>query len=69
MLRASPLVNVHGTARDRRILADQPNNEIVDLSAHTDSLTKELLWEISQQARGSARQLVLSGWRGVCPVS
>ena len=40
----------------------------MDLTSYTDMLTKELLWEISQQARGCARQLILAGWKGVCPV-
>jgi hypothetical protein len=53
---------------DRRILADQVSEEVVDLTAYTDTLTKELLWELSQLARGSARQLILAGWKGVSPV-
>lgn len=40
----------------------------MDLTPHMGILTKELLWEISQQVRGEARHLNLTGWSGATPL-
>lgn len=68
--RAGP-TRAHRAGADpasRAILADSVSDDIVDLSSVTQTLTKELLWEISQQVRGRVRELNLEGWKGVSAV-